>query len=346
MGIKSNDIDYVVVGSTVEDMINSGFIPVGRDFPVFLHPKTHAQYALARTEKKSGVGYHGFQFYTSPDITLEQDLKRRDITINAIAEDDSGNLIDPFNGINDLKLKTIRHISDAFVEDPLRVLRVARFRAKLGFKIARKTLSLMRDIVASGELAYITQERIWGEISSALATHNPLLFFTTLAQSGALAQVLPEIQLAISDKKTYSVIKRKLSMHNIKILNTNQRFATICGCLCLFGHSKIAAELNNKAILGRKSAELSRLIIRFNHAVLNLYSLTATEILDLLERLDIQRKPERFRDFSQILQLIFSNTNKKIIRKHIQKIINIHDQFSQIDYANISRGLTHNQFFK
>ena len=344
LGIKSNDIDYVVVGGTISDMLDRGFLPVGRDFPVFLHPKTHAQYALARVEKKSGVGYHGFQFYTNPDVTLEQDLQRRDITINAIAEDEYGNLIDPFNGTYDILHKTIRHVSDAFIEDPLRVLRVARFKARFGFKIAPGTLNLMQKIVDSGELQYIAKERIWGEVGKALATDHPLLFFSTLYRVGALVQFLPELVQVVRDKNIYLQIRHKFNHHNLNLINVNQRFAIICGCLCLHGHNNIAEMINNKSMLGNDCTELSRLVIKFNQAILNLQNLTAKEILDLLDKLDLRRKTKRFNAFNQVLQLMFNQMDKKAIMQNIQQIITINNQFKNIDYANISQGLDHNQF--
>ena len=164
--------DYVVVGTTPEQMIAAGFKPVGQDFPVFLHPVTHEEYALARTERKSGRGYAGFQFYTSPELTVEDDLVRRDLTINAIAQAEDGRLIDPFGGLTDLNNRLLRHVSAAFVEDPLRVLRVARFAARyapLGFQIAPETMQLMQDLVASGELDHLTPERVWKETERALA---------------------------------------------------------------------------------------------------------------------------------------------------------------------------------
>ena len=167
------DRDWVVVGSTPEEMESLGYKPVGRDFPVFLHPETREEYALARTERKSGQGYKGFTFHTSPDICLEDDLARRDLTINAMAEDEEGKLIDPFGGREDLEAGILRHVSPAFVEDPLRVLRVARFAARFGFKIAPETLSLMKEISESGELDTLVAERVWSEMESALAEKYP-----------------------------------------------------------------------------------------------------------------------------------------------------------------------------
>ena len=167
------DRDYVVVGATPEDLSARGFRPIGRDFPVFLHPETREEYALARTERKSGRGYHGFVFSADPTVTLEQDLERRDLTINAMAEDDEGDLVDPFNGARDLEARVLRHVSPAFAEDPLRVLRVARFAARFGFRIADSTLTLMREISASGELATLAPERVWQELARGLGEAHP-----------------------------------------------------------------------------------------------------------------------------------------------------------------------------
>ena len=188
--------DWVVVGATPDELIHKGFQQVGSDFPVFLHPETKEEYALARTERKSGVGYKGFQFFADTSVTLEQDLSRRDLTINAIAEDNEGNLIDPYNGQKDLNEKTLRHVSEAFAEDPLRVLRVARFAARyqhLGFTIAAETLSLMTEITASGELQYLTAERVWVETEKALRERSPRTYIEVLRQCNALKALFPEI---------------------------------------------------------------------------------------------------------------------------------------------------------
>jgi tRNA nucleotidyltransferase (CCA-adding enzyme) len=188
--------DYVVVGATPEKLLSLGYQPVGKDFPVFLHPNTKEEYALARTERKSGVGYHGFQFFTDTSVTLEEDLIRRDLTINAMAMDDAGNIYDPYGGQQDLQNKVLRHVSDAFLEDPLRVLRVARFAARYaqyGFTIADETMQLMRGIAASGELATLTPERVWKETSRALMEDRADLYFQSLKDCNALASLFPEI---------------------------------------------------------------------------------------------------------------------------------------------------------
>jgi len=194
--IDNHDNDWVVVNSTPEIMLHNGFKSVGKDFPVFLHPETQEEYALARTEKKLGHGYTGFECYCSQDVTLEEDLLRRDLTINAMAQDSSGNIIDPYGGQGDLQNRTLRHVSDAFSDDPLRVLRIARFAAKLHqlkFTIADETMHLMRKIVLSGELSHLTAERVWLEWHKSLLTPSPDIFIQTLRQCGALAILLPEI---------------------------------------------------------------------------------------------------------------------------------------------------------
>ena len=190
--------DYVVVGATPQQLLDLGYQQVGKDFPVFLHPDTKEEYALARTERKSGKGYTGFSCYAAPDVTLEEDLLRRDLTVNAMAEDDRGEITDPFNGQADLAARLLRHISPAFAEDPLRVLRVARFAARyhyLGFTVADETLALMGQLADSGELAHLTPERVWSELEKAFKTDNPEVFIRVLRDCGALKHLLPEIDV-------------------------------------------------------------------------------------------------------------------------------------------------------
>ncbi|UGA54396.1 multifunctional CCA addition/repair protein [Vibrio sp. VB16] len=196
LDIPNYDNDWVVVGSTVEQMLSLGFQAVGKDFPVYLHPKTKEEYALARTERKSGHGYTGFQCHFSPDVSLEEDLTRRDLTINAMAQDEFGVIIDPYGGQDDLNSRVLRHVSDAFIEDPLRVLRVARFAAKLaplGFTIAPETIQLMKSMVDSNELKHLTPERVWQEWHKSLKTERPDIFLSVLKECGALKVIIPEI---------------------------------------------------------------------------------------------------------------------------------------------------------
>ena len=201
LGLAIKDRDFVVVGSTVQAMLDAGYKPVGKDFPVFLHPKTHDEYALARTERKTAAGYKGFAVHAAPDVTLEQDLARRDLTINAIAKevntkkkDGHGKLIDPFNGIADIQAKILRHVSDAFAEDPVRILRTARFAARFTeFTVAPETLALMRQMVAAGEVDALVSERVWQELSNGLMEQMPSRMFEVLRACGALQKILPEL---------------------------------------------------------------------------------------------------------------------------------------------------------
>jgi len=194
LGLPVKDKDFVVVGTTPQAMLDAGYRPVGKDFPVFLHPKTHDEYALARTERKTSKGYKGFTVYASPEVTLEEDLARRDLTINAIAKDNDGNLIDPFNGQVDIQSKILRHVSDAFAEDPVRILRTARFAARfINFSLAPETLTLMRKMVAVGEVDALVPERVWQELSQGLMEQKPSRMFEVLRACGALQRILPEL---------------------------------------------------------------------------------------------------------------------------------------------------------
>lgn len=196
MGFPFTETDWVVVGSTPQQLLAQGYTQVGRDFPVFLHPDTKEEYALARTERKTGPGYHGFVVHASPDVTLEEDLERRDLTINAMAMDNAGHIVDPYGGQTDLETKRLRHVSPHFTEDPLRVLRVARFAARyhhLGFTVATETLALMTDIVGANELAHLSTERIWTETEKALTEQTPEIYWQVLKDCGALTALTPEL---------------------------------------------------------------------------------------------------------------------------------------------------------
>ncbi|MGB4673705.1 MAG: multifunctional CCA tRNA nucleotidyl transferase/2'3'-cyclic phosphodiesterase/2'nucleotidase/phosphatase, partial [Azovibrio sp.] len=195
LGRPVSDRDHVVVGATPDEMLAAGFRPVGKDFPVFLHPETQEEYALARTERKSGHGYHGFTFHASPEVSLEEDLARRDLTINAMARGEDGVLIDPFNGRADLDARVLRHVGPAFIEDPVRILRLARFAARFGdFSVAPETLFLMRRMVAEGEVDHLVAERVWQELARGLMEAHPQRMIEVLRDCGALARLLPELE--------------------------------------------------------------------------------------------------------------------------------------------------------
>lgn len=196
LGYPFKEKDWVVVGATIDDMITAGYQQVGKDFPVFLHPKTKEEHALARTERKTAAGYKGFEVHASPEVTLEEDLIRRDLTINAIAKDETGEFIDPYDGITDINNKILRHVSDAFAEDPVRILRIARFMARyahLGFSVASDTMALMQNMVAAGEVDALVPERVWQEMEKALSERTPMSFIETLRECGALKRILPEL---------------------------------------------------------------------------------------------------------------------------------------------------------
>ena len=292
------DRDWVVVGATVEQMLELNYQAVGKEFPVFLHPKTKEEYALARTERKSGHGYKGFEFYANPEVTLEQDLQRRDLTINAMAEDKEGHIFDPYGGQKDIAAHLLRHVSPAFSEDPLRVLRVARFAARfkhLGFSVAQETIELMANIARSGELKHLTRERVWAELERALTERSPEQFFLILEQCNALVELFPEIQQVLnSTLREQAIAAFKLGCQLSD--DAAPRFATICYFI-----DKIdpALPLNTLAsMLERLKAPneykaLCLLVQQQCDQLLQIDLLNSEEKLRLYEGLDIQRRPQR-----------------------------------------------------
>lgn len=335
LNIKSDDTDYVVVGATLEYMQQMGFVPVGRDFPVFIDPKTGNQYALARTERKSGTGYHGFQFYTTPDVTLEDDLKRRDITINAIAEDEDGNLIDPFNGIDDIHNKIIRHVSDAFVEDPLRVLRVARFSAKLGFTIATNTLKLIEQICKSGELQFISKERIWEEVKKAIATQKPLQFFKVLNQVGALVHILSEFSSIIENNSLFNELEDELDKAIKLGYNSPQKFGIIMAKLSVI-NPELALGVLSKAKLGQDYIKPAYIIVKHSETIFKLSILNNDEVLQLIKNLDLIRNPKRLEYLSSVLSI--SSYNKPLLEHNLFFLAQICDCLRSINYAELDQS--------
>jgi len=270
---------------------------VGADFPVFLHPETGEEYALARTERKSGRGYGGFTFYAAPDVTLEQDLIRRDLTINAMAEDGEGHVIDPYGGRADLQARLLRHVSPAFAEDPLRVLRVARFAARyctLGFQVAPETLQLMQEMVASGELDALTPERLWKETSRALLEDRPDVFIQVLHDCGALAVLLPELvtsfQLRSADQ-LYAVLRQTAAVQ----ASLNVRWACLLPDVPEDRHAAINARLK----VPREPAELALLLARHWPTTLRAEQLTPEAWFELLQGFDVLRRPARLEEFLQ-----------------------------------------------
>jgi tRNA nucleotidyltransferase (CCA-adding enzyme) len=279
LGLPVHDRDHVVVGATPEEMARAGFKPVGRDFPVFLHPRSHEEYALARTERKSGRGYKGFTVHAAPDVTLEEDLRRRDLTINAMAKDEHGALIDPFHGEQDLRKGVLRHVSDAFAEDPVRILRLARFAARFGFTVAPETMELMRRMVASGETDYLVPERVWQEFSKGLTERQPERMFEVLEASGLRARLLPEI--ALSGKLHGSLA---------------QRFARLAWPL---EESEVEA-LCERLRAPNEVRELALLACRNRTALRASRLAPPAALLALLKRADAFRRPERFRELLEV----------------------------------------------
>ncbi|MCW7548402.1 multifunctional CCA addition/repair protein [Photorhabdus sp. APURE] len=315
-----NERDWVVVGGTPEELLSQGYQQVGKDFPVFLHPKTHEEYALARTERKSGQGYTGFTCYAASDVTLEDDLQRRDLTINAIAQTPAGELVDPYHGVDDLNNRILRHVSDAFFEDPLRVLRVARFAARfahLGFTIAPETQALMSNMAINGELSALTPERVWKETEKALTTHSPQVFFQVLRDCGALAVLFPEIDNLFgvpAPEKWHPEIDT--GIHTLMVLKVateltdevDSRFAALCHDLGKgltppeqwphhYGHGpagvKLVDQLCQRLRVPNSARDLAKLAAQYHDLVHTVAQLRPKTLLKLFDAIDAWRKPQR-----------------------------------------------------
>ncbi|MEP6511088.1 MAG: multifunctional CCA addition/repair protein [Dokdonella sp.] len=325
LGLDGVDRDYVVVGATPDELRALGYRPVGKDFPVFLHPETAEEHALARTERKTGRGYHAFEFHADPAVTLEQDLARRDLTINAMAEDENGAIVDPFNGQRDLAARVLRHVSPAFIEDPVRVLRVARFAARyaaLGFRIADETLALMREMVASGEVDHLVAERVWVETRKALAEATPSAFVKALRACGALRAIFPEVDAlyGVPQRAEYHP-EIDTGMHVELVLDMAARLAPgddLVGWCALthdlgkaltpvdelprhvrHEHNGVAPlrALCERLKVPAEHAALAEQVCRFHLDAHRALELKPTTVLDLLEQLDSFRRPERLRRF-------------------------------------------------
>jgi tRNA nucleotidyltransferase (CCA-adding enzyme) len=292
LGLPVKDRDYVVVGATPEEMIGLGYRPVGRDFPVFLHPETHEEHALARTERKIARGYHGFEFYSAPDVSLEDDLARRDLTINAIARDEDGTLIDPFNGTEDLSAGILRHVGPAFVEDPVRILRVARFAARFGFDIAPETLDLMRTMVESGEVDALVAERVWQELARGLMEKRPSRMLEVLQEIGALRKVAPEIAALFADPQQAQSALDALDAAAEADAPLEVRFAALARALDPYAVDGLAQRLKLPASV----SDLALLAARHANTIQDAEELDGESVLELLNAADAWRRPDRFRD--------------------------------------------------
>ncbi len=319
LGLPAVDRDYVVVGATVDEMLAAGYQPVGKDFPVFLHPKTKEEYALARTERKSGRGYTGFAFQAAPDVTLEEDLLRRDLTINAMAVADNGTLIDPYGGAKDIAAKVLRHVSDAFAEDPLRVLRLARFAARFSeFTVAPETLALCKKLVADGEVRELVAERVWQEISRGLMEAEPSKMFDVLRACGALAELAPELDRlwGVPQKREWHP-EIDTGIHIMQVIDyaahrswpLATRFAALTHDLgkgltpadILPAHHahearsvKLVAALCERWRVPRDCAELATHVAAEHGNLGKLKDMRPATVHDVLMRCDVLRRPERF----------------------------------------------------
>ncbi len=324
LGLPVEDCDWVVVGATPAEMRARGFRQVGRDFPVFLHPETHEEYALARTERKTAPGYRGFEVHADPEVTLEEDLQRRDLTINAMAETPEGELIDPYGGYQDLRRRILRHVSPAFAEDPLRILRVARFTARLapmGFRIADETMALMRRMVESGEVDALVPERVWKETERALGEQRPTAYFQTLRQCGALARLFPEIERLFGVPQpprhhpeidtgihTWMVLEQACRLSD----DTQVRFAALVHDLGKgltpreewphhHGHEQrgaaLVAELAQRLRIPNAYRDLARLVATYHTHCHRAAELRPATLLSTLESLDALRRPQRLTQF-------------------------------------------------
>jgi tRNA nucleotidyltransferase (CCA-adding enzyme) len=320
LGRAAGDRDHVVVGASPEQMLALGFKPVGKDFPVFLHPRTGEEHALARTERKSGHGYRGFDVRADATVTLEQDLARRDLTINAIARDENGNIIDPYHGVKDLEAGILRHVSDAFAEDPVRVLRVARFAARFGFTIAPQTLELMRTMVRDGEVDHLVAERVWQELARGLMEDKPSRMLLALRECGALQRILPEVDALFGvPQPAQHHPEVDTGLHILLVLDyaaaqrfpLSVRFAALTHDLgkartpasrwpSHHGHERLSAELVEQLCerlrVPGECRDLAVLTARHHGEVHRARELRPSTVLKLLSAVDIYRKPARFEE--------------------------------------------------
>lgn len=324
LGLPVKERDWCVVGATPDQLRDQGYKQVGKDFPVFLHPDTGEEYALARTERKTAAGYHGFSFNTSPEVTLDDDLSRRDLTINAIAKDSDGNLIDPFNGVRDLEKRLIRHVSGAFSEDPVRILRAARFAARfseLGFHIAPETRDLMRQMVADGEADALVPDRVWKETETALVGPNPRVFFESLRACGALRVVFPEVDALFGIPQPVQWHPEvDAGLHTMMVVehaaglsgDLEVRFAALVHDLGKAttnkselpshpGHEqrgrKLIKAMSERLPVPRACRDLGLIAAEYHTHCHRAFELRASTIVRTLEKLDAFRRPDRFQRF-------------------------------------------------
>lgn len=364
-----NERDWVVVGATPEEMIDAGFRPVGKDFPVFLHPETHEEYALARTERKTAPGYHGFSFHAAPDVTLEEDLRRRDLTINAIAQDEDNNqFIDPYGGIGDIEKRVLRHVSEAFTEDPVRILRVARFAARFhkhGFTIADKTQHLMRRMTEQGEADALVPERVWAETRKALCEDNPSVYFEVLRACGALQKLFPELECLWDvpqpecwhpEIDTGVRIMMVLDMAARLTKDDQVRFASLTQDLgkgttpadilsshC--GHEQrgvgLIKKLCSRYRIPRRYRDLALVVAKYHGHFRRIAEMKPATILKALYGIDAFRRPARFRQYVLACEAGSRGRDgfEEIIPQQAGQITACYEAAISIDIPTVVRGL-------
>ena len=342
LGLPVKDHDYVVVGASPEEMERQGYRPVGKDFPVFLHPQTHEQYALARTERKVSLGYKGFEVFASPQVTLQEDLARRDLTINSIAKDEAGNIIDPFNGVADLEAGILRHVSPAFSEDPVRILRAARFAARFSFRIAPETLALMNEMVHNGEVDALVPERVWQELARGLMEDNPSRMFYVLRECGALARILPEVDVLFGvPQPAHAHPEIDTGLHIMlaidhaaeKNYSLPVRFATLTHDLGKgttppeewprhIGHEARSIDLTRNLCerirIPKDARDLALLVARYHGNVHRAEELKPSTLVDILQAVDVYRKPVRFEEFLQACACDFHGRPGYAVKPYVQ----------------------------
>lgn len=289
LGLPIKDKDWVVVGATPQEMLDLGFEAVGKDFPVFLHPKSKEEYALARTERKTAAGYHGFQFNTSVDVTLEQDLQRRDLTINAMAQDANGNITDPYHGQQDLHAGVLRHVSTAFSEDPVRILRVGRFAARFGFEVAPETFELMRTMVMLGEVDALVAERVWQELSKALLEPQPQRFFEVLSKSHALEKILQ----AAGVLQEHAPHLWQATLQNLQGFSPYKNLSMSYALLCLHMNTPLQT-IHKQLRVPKDCADAADILQAAYPILMQTEVLSAEQILSVFQRCDVWRRPERW----------------------------------------------------
>lgn len=362
LGLPNKDKDFVVVGATVADMLDAGFQQVGADFPVFLHPISHEEYALARTERKQGRGYQGFSVHANPDVTLREDLKRRDLTVNAMAIEVkslmndtpiSGDVVDYYGGLDDIHSKTLRHVSSAFSEDPLRVLRTARFYGRyydLGFSIADETLLLMRELVRSGELSHLSSERIWQESSRALMQVSPQVYWQQLFEIGALTEYFAPLQQVWNDKQygqIREIVQTALYFAGQMQLNLSQRWALLMASLNtdLFtlnstetlsvnieAAAKAINEIGNSAKVPKAQTQFATLFVQQAKNLSRIDQLSAAEKIDLIQACSAHKAPDK------LSQLLVTSHVLKLAIQHRQMVLAL-NSFHAISMDNIDQNL-------